>query len=171
MKTLTEIREHLRKQGLHKPNYQDQCRDFISKELGTHQIAITLTLKKSWIVKNGKMDVKLYLSNTNIETIWKRFLHILNKLIWKNEYKNKGITLTAIGALENGFGNKHDHIHGALGNFPKDFNFKRLSKLVKKASNECFEINTQHKEKFCDSGWIDYMTKEVSKKVSDKVFW
>jgi len=171
MKTLEQIRARLKAQELNKPTYRDVVRDYIPSLLESHQFALTLTLKKSWVVKNGRMDVRVYLSDVSIDNVWRRFLRKLNQLVWKNEFKNKGIMLSAIGCIENGFGSKNHHIHGALGNFPKDFEFNRLPKLIAKASHECFEIDKQHKEKFSDSGWIDYITKEVNKNNSDKVMW
>ena len=171
MKTLDQIRAHLKAQELTKPSYRDVVRQYLPQIIDTQQIAITLTLKRSWIVKNGRMNVRIYLTDVSIDNVWRRFLYKLNKLIWKNEFKNKGRKLSAIGCIENGFGTKNHHIHGALGNFPKDFKFNRLPRLVAKASHECFEIDLQHKEKFSDSGWIDYITKEVNKDNSDKVMW
>jgi hypothetical protein len=58
-----------------------------------------------------------------------------------------------------------------LGNFPKDFKFNSLPKLIEKAANECYEIDLEHDEQICDSGWIEYITKEVGKDNTDKILW
>jgi hypothetical protein len=58
-----------------------------------------------------------------------------------------------------------------LGNFPNDFKWNTLPKIVEQASKECFEIDFQHKEDICDSGWMEYITKEVGEDNTDKCLW
>ena len=74
-------------------------------------------------------------------------------------------------AWEDGHGSKRIHLHAALGNFPTAFKLNTLPSLVEKASQQCFEIDYQHKEDICDSGWIEYITKEVGKYNTDKILW
>lgn len=168
---LFEIKERLKNLGIERTDCKIACREFLPRLISEHNVGITLTLKSSWYSMNGRMRVIFYLHDANIDLIVKRFFHILNKLIWKNEYKNGKNNLKSISVVEDGFGKKHTHLHCAVGNFPRNFNFKDLPRLVKKASKECFEIDVQHKEDIADSGWIEYITKEIGKRDTDKVQW
>lgn len=168
---LFEIQQRLKNLGIERTDCKIACREFLPQLISEHNVGVTLTLKKSWYSMNGKMKVIFFLHDANTDLIAKRFMHILNKLIWKNSYKNKKSCLKTISVVEDGFGKKHTHIHCAIGNFPSDFKFRDLPRLVKKASNECFEIDAQHKEDIADSGWIEYITKEIGKRDTDKVQW
>jgi hypothetical protein len=117
------------------------------------------------------MRVDHYLSKDDIPYIYERFQHQLNKLVWKNRYARFGEKLQFIRAWENGNGSKRIHLHAALGNFPKDFKLNTLPMLIERAASQCYEVDTQHKEAICDSGWIEYITKEVGKKDTDKILW
>ena len=59
----------------------------------------------------------------------------------------------------------------SLGNFPKDFKLNTLPMLIERAASQCYEVDSQHRETICDSGWIEYITKEVGKKDTDKILW
>lgn len=166
-----DIREKLKYLGLERSDCKIACREFLPILLDKHQVGITLTLKKSFYSMNGKQKVTFYSRDINSQALWNRFTHKLNKLVWKSTYINHGRQLRQICVEEDGNGTKHRHLHGALGNFPKDFDYRTLPKLVKKASTECFEIDTQFKVDIADSGWVEYITKEVKRRDSDKVLW
>ena len=172
MSKLTEIRKNLVEKGLVKPTYRDAVREFIPKIIENQSIAITLTFKKHWTRKNGLMNVDVYLSDEIIKSVWERFLRKLNKLVWKNQFKNKGKKLSAVAVIEDGFGLKNKHLHATLGNFPNNFDYCQLTKLIAKASSECLELDMQQDIKEIENnGWNDYITKEVSSKHSSKVLW
>ena len=166
-----EIRERLKKLGINDTDCKIACREFLPRLLKDHQIAITLTLKQSFYSMNGKQKVTFYINDVSTELVWERFMRKLNKLVWKSTFINHGRKLNQIAVLEDGSGAKHRHIHAALGNFPLNFDFRTLPRLVKKASEECFEIDRQHKEVISDSGWFEYITKEVKRRDTDNVMW
>lgn len=157
--------------GIAQTDCKIACREYLPKLLDDHQIAITLTLRGTWYSMNGKQKVIFYLRDANIGSIWDRFMHKLNKSVWKNAYRSKRNRLSSIAVLEDAHETQRKHLHGALGNFPQDFDFKSLPRLVKKAAQECFEIDLQHREDISDSGWFEYITKHVDRGNTDNVLW
>jgi hypothetical protein len=169
--TLFEIRQIIQKSDLNRPNCRSETRQFLSTIASDYSVAMTLTLNQKWFDKCGLMRVPHYLKAEDIPYIYARFQHQLNKLIWKNRYTRFGESVKMLRAWEDGKGSKRIHLHAALGNFPNDFKLNSLPSLVEKASQQCFEIDHQHKEKICDEGWIEYITKEVGKHNTDKILW
>ena len=168
---LFEIRKIIQASELHRPNCRTATRQFLLGLSSDYQVALTLTLHQKWFDKFGMMKIKHYLKVEDIPYIYARFQHQLNKLIWKNRYTRLNEKVNFLRAWEDGLSQKRIHLHAALGNFPTDFKFNKLPSLVEKASKQCFEIDFQHKEDICDSGWIEYITKEVGKKDTDKILW
>lgn len=169
--TLFEIRQIVQASELNRPNCRTATKQFLNGLSADYQVALTLTLKQKWFDKLGMMKIEHYLKSEDIPYIYDRFQHQLNKLIWKNRYQRYGHRVRLLRAWEDGQGSKRIHLHAALGNFPTDFRFNKLPSLVEKASKQCFEIDFQHKEEICDSGWIEYITKEVGKRDTDKILW
>jgi hypothetical protein len=58
-----------------------------------------------------------------------------------------------------------------MSQFPKDFKYNKLPSLIVRASRQCYEIDIEHKEEICDGGWLEYITKEVGKRDTDKILW
>jgi hypothetical protein len=169
--TLYEIRKIIKSSELDRPNCRTETRQFLSGLSSNYQVALTLTLNQKWFDKCGQFRVDHYLKSEDVPYIYSRFQHQLNKLIWKNKYTRFGESLSFLRAWEDGQGSKRIHLHAALGNFPINFKLNKLPSLVEKASKQCCEIDFQHKESICDSGWIEYITKEVGKKDTDKILW
>jgi hypothetical protein len=68
--------------------------------------------------------------------------------------------------------NKHLHLHFAIGGLPSHVKFNQFDTLVKQCKD--YKLSTliaQHKVDITDSGWIDYITKEVGTKDTDNVLW
>ena len=146
-------------------------RDFVRGFANDYKVALTLTLKQSWYDKCGKMRVMHYLSESDVPRIYERFQWQLNKLVWKQRHYRHGESLKFFRAWEDGFGTKRIHLHAAIGNFPPGFKLNTLPELVERAARQCYEIDFEHKEDICDSGWLDYITKEVAKHDTDKILW
>jgi hypothetical protein len=169
--TLYEIRKLVENSELAKANCRSATRDFVRSIQNDYQVALTLTLKQTWFNKNGQLSVQHYLSVHDIPIIYERFQHQLNKLVYKNQYTRYEQSLKFFRAWEDGWGSKRKHLHAAIGNFPKGFKYNTLPSLIEKASRQCYEIDTEHKEEICDGGWMEYITKEVGKHDTDKILW
>ena len=70
---LFEIREHLIKNELSKPNCKDAARAFLCGMSDQFQIALTLTLNQKWFTMNGLMRVDHFLTKEDIPKIYERF--------------------------------------------------------------------------------------------------
>ena len=169
---LHEIREIVSKFEHDKPNCRTAIRQFLTQFGNDYQVGLTLTLNQKWYTMNGLMRVDHYLTEKDLPKIYERFEHKLNKFIWKQKYyRYNAERIQFFRAWENGNGTKRIHLHAALGNFPQGFKFNTLPKLVEMASKECYEIDHQHKEEICGSGWLEYITKEVGEDNTDKILW
>lgn len=169
---LTEIREKLDKNGLLKETCRDAARSFIRSNSNQFKVMLTLTLKQSWYDKNGLMKVSHYLTTEDIPVIYSRFEHKLNRLVWKSKYtRHQSERLDILKAWEDGFGTKRIHLHALIGNLPEYLTFNSFACLVKEAVNECYEMDSQYNGTLCDIDAVDYITKEVGKRDTDKIIW
>ncbi len=168
---LNDIRQIITNARLDKIDCRDATRAYLASMATDYQVAMTITLHQKWFDKNGLMKVTHFLRTDDLPTITKRLENKLNKLIWKNGFSRHGKSLKFFKVWEDGKGAKRIHLHYAIGNFPSKFKMNTLPGLVEKASHECYEIDLQHKEEICDGGWLEYITKEVGKKDTDKVLW
>ncbi len=167
-----EIREYLSIMGLLDDNCRDAARNFIKSNGIVYKVMLTLTLKQAWYDKNGKMRVNHYLSVEDIPRICERFEHKLNRLIWKSRYtRHRNEKLSILKAWEDGHGTKRKHVHALIGNFPVDFRFSTLKPLIEIAAGQCYEIDTEYDVRLCDTDAVDYITKEVGKRNTDKILW
>jgi hypothetical protein len=168
---LYDIRKIVSDAELDKLDCRSEIRAYLNSMHNQFQVAMTITLHDVWFGKNGLMKVKHPLVAEDLPKICERLESKLNKLVWKNGFVRYDKSLNFFKVWEDGHGTKKPHLHYAVGNFPSDFKMNTLPGLVEKASGECFEIDLQHKEDICDSGWLEYITKEVGKKDTDKVLW
>ena len=168
---LYDIQQIVTNANLDRLDCRDATRAFLASMATDYQVAMTITLHQKWFDRNGLMKVNHFLSTDDLPIITKRLEGKLNKLIWKNGFSRYGKSLKFFKVWHDGFGTKRIHLHYAVGNFPRDFKLNTLRGLVEKASRQCYEIDFEHKEDISDSGWLEYITKEVGKKDTDKVLW
>lgn len=168
---LYDIRQIITNSELDRIDCRSATRSYLASMANDYQVAMTVTLHQKWFDKNGMLKITHFLSSQDLPTICARFEAKLNKLIWKNGFDRFGKSLKFFKVWEDGYGTKRIHLHYALGNFPKNFKLNTLRHLVEKAARQCYEIDIEHKEVICDSGWLEYITKEVGKKDTDKVLW
>jgi hypothetical protein len=169
---IQEIRDYLESVGVNNQNCRDAARAFLRSQSHKYRVMLTLTLKQSWFDKDGLMKVKHYLSADDIPIIYSRFEHKLNRLVWKSKYSRyQEERLCLIKAWEDGYGTKRKHLHALVGNFPSHFKLNTLRSLILEASSQCYEIDNEYDATICDSEAVDYITKEVGKRDTDKILW
>ncbi len=67
---------------------------------------------------------------------------------------------------------KNLHLHIAIGNIPAYVKFNNFDVLVRNAKLKVEQIDDQHKLAIAgDSGWMDYITKELGMKDTDNILW
>jgi hypothetical protein len=135
-------------------------------------LSLTLTLKQTIVEKNDKGTYKRKLNRIDCERIAKRFTQKLNREVFgKYAAEKGGKSLKYLPVVEGERSNKHLHLHFAVGGLPSHVKFNQFDSLVTKAKLHVEHIDAQHDVNITDSGWIEYITKEVGTKDTDNVLW
>lgn len=135
-------------------------------------LSLTLTLKQTIVEKNGRGTYKRKLTRDDCERIAKRFTQKLNREVFgKYAAEKGGKSLKYLPVVEGERSNKHLHLHFAVGGLPSHVRFNQFDKLVTNAKLHVEHIDVQHEVDITDSGWIEYITKEVGTKDTDNVLW
>ena len=135
-------------------------------------LALTLTLKQTIVEKNDKGTYKRKLTRIDCERVAKRFTQKLNREVFgKYAAEKGGKSLKYLPVVEGERSNKHLHLHFAVGGLPSHVRFNQFESLVTKAKLHVEHIDAQHDVNITDSGWIEYITKEVGTKDTDNVLW
>jgi hypothetical protein len=96
----------------------------------------------------------------------------LNREVFGKRGADKfGHSLKYLPVVEGERSNKNLHLHFAIGGLPSYVKFNQFDRLVTNAKLNVENIDTEHKVKLADSGWIEYITKEVGTKDTDNVLW
>ena len=66
---------------------------------------------------------------------------------------------------------KNLHLHMAIGGKPDYVKWNELSTLVSNAKRKVVEIDEEYKVDIVDSGWSEYITKELGMYDTDNIFW
>ena len=135
-------------------------------------LSLTLTLKQTIVEKNDRGTYKRKLTRDDCERIAKRFTQKLNREVFgKYAAEKGGKSLKYLPVVEGERSNKHLHLHFAVGGLPSHVKFNQFDTLVTNAKLHVEHIDVQHEVDITDSGWIEYITKEVGTKDSDNVLW
>ena len=135
-------------------------------------LSLTLTLKQTIVEKNDRGTFKRKLTRDDCERIARRFTQKLNREVFgKYAAEKGGKTLKYLPVVEGERSNKHLHLHFAVGGLPSHVRFNQFDTLVTNAKLHVEHIDVQHDVDITDSGWIEYITKEVGTKDSDNVLW
>ena len=135
-------------------------------------LSLTLTLKQTIVEKNNSGTYKRKLTRDDCERIARRFTQKLNREVFgKYAAEKGGKSLKYLPVVEGERSNKHLHLHFAVGGLPSHVRFNQFDTLVTNAKLHVEHIDVQHEVDITDSGWIEYITKEVGTKDSDNVLW
>jgi hypothetical protein len=149
-----------------------QLRAWLCGKSNDYPIAITLTLKQVITEETAKGLRYSKITKNDCERIAKRFTQKLNREVFgKRQADIHGKGLSYITVVEGERSNKHLHLHFAVGKFPKHIKFNQVNTLVNNAKNNVNNIDEQYKVDITDSGWMEYITKEVSNNDTDNVLW
>jgi hypothetical protein len=149
-----------------------QLRTWLCGKSKDYPIAITLTLKQVVTEETVKGLRYSKISKDDCERIAKRFTQKLNREVFgKRQAEKYGKGLSYITVVEGERSNKNLHLHFAVGGFPKHIKLNQIDRLVNDAKNNVRNIDEQYKVDIADSGWMEYIIKEVSNKDTDNVLW
>ncbi len=94
---------------------------------------------------------------------FKNFSKYLNRTIYRHAAKRHNKTLLIVPVLHGVTGRTHLHIHAAIGCVDRDIPFYLLKAAINKAWRKMsWSTHDTQIIPFRDSGWIDYMLKELT---------
>jgi len=137
-----------------------------------YPLALTLTLKQT-ITDSCLIGARKRMLNiVDCEKIAHRFQQKLNRTVFGQRAADKyGKSLKYIPVVEGQRSSKHLHLHYAIGGLPGYLQFRDFEALVTSAKIYVEHVDTEHKVDIADSGWMEYITKEVGRKDTDNVLW
>ena len=125
-------------------------------------LSLTLTLKQTIVETNARGTYIRALTRADCERIARRFTQKLNRQVFGKYAADKcGKSLKYLPVIEGERSNKHLHLHFAIGGLPSYVKFNQFDTLVTNAKLQVEYVDSEHKVDIIDSGWIEYITKEV----------
>ena len=135
-----------------------------------YSIACTLTLKQT-ITENTQLGTyKRQITTNDAKNTAQHFIKQLNKEVFKNSAKRHNKTLHYIVVCEGERSCKRLHLHFAIGGIGTD-RLKEMNRHIQKAITCVQNLDRQFEATIADSGWMDYITKELGNKDTDNIFW
>ncbi len=169
---IQDIRTRTAYNPLALPTQKAATRTWLSGMSKDFPLALTLTLKQTIIETTYRGTYKRKLTRSDCERIAKRFTQKLNRGVFgKYAAEKGGKSLKYLPVIEGERSNKNLHLHFAIGGLPSHVKFNEFDALVNQAKINVEYIDTEHKVKLADSGWIEYITKELGTKDTDNVLW
>ncbi len=135
------------------------------------QFAVTLSIKQTTVVKTDRGIHVRKIRRVDCDAIAKRFTQKLNRQAFGNAAERYNKSLRYLAVVEGERTGKNLHLHFAVGNFPSSYLPNQFSTMVKNAVDLVDELDTHHDVQVMDSGWTDYITKELGRKDTDNVLW
>jgi len=168
--------QEIRRRKAYEPNAQPTQKAAVRTWLGgmtkEFPLALTLTLKQTITETNNRGTYKRKLTREDCERIARRFTQKLNRQVFGKYAADRcGKTLRYLPVIEGERSNKHLHLHFAIGGLPSHIKFNQFDTLVTNAKLQVENIDCEHKVDVTDSGWMEYITKEVGTKDTDTVLW
>jgi len=169
---LAEIRQKLAYNPNAQPTAKHSTRTFLTSLSMQYPLALTLTLKEYIEVKNANGVFYQKIDKEEVGRIAKHFTHKLNKQVFGISAKRFGKGLKYLVVVEGERTHKRLHLHMAIGDLPSYVKWNEVDRFVRNAKISVKELDEQHKVEIAsDSGWMEYITKELGKKDTDNVLW
>jgi len=169
---LQDIRIRTAYNPLALPTLKAETRTWLSGLSKDFPLALTLTLKQTIVETTNRGTYTRKLTRIDCERIAKRFMQKLNREVFGKRGADKfGHSLKYLPVVEGERSNKNLHLHFAIGGLPSHVKFNQFNSLVISAKLNVESIDAEHKVDIADSGWIEYITKEVGAKDTDNVLW
>lgn len=154
------------------PTQKAATRTWLSGMSRDFPLALTLTLNQSIVEVTERGTYRRKLTRIDCERIAKRFTQKLNREVFgKYAAEKGGKSLKYLPIVEGERSNKNLHLHFAIGGLPSHVQFNQFDALVTKAKLQVENIKAEYKVSLADSGWIEYITKELGTKDTDNVLW
>ena len=168
---LQDIRKKIAYDPNAKQTQKSAARDWLRGLSRNYPVALTLTLKQTVVIKTPVGEYKRRLVRDDCDKIAKRFIQKLNREVYGKAAERYWKSLKYLIVVEGERSNKNLHIHMAIGSLPEHVKFNHVSKLISLAKTHVAEIDEQYKVDITDSGWMEYISKELGTKDTDNVLW
>ena len=168
---LQQIRQKTAYSATAMPTQKQATRIWLNSLHKQYSLALTLTLKQSNLVKNANGTYIQKLDKDEIRRVARRFTQKLNQQVFGSSAKRYGKCLKYLVVVEGERTGKNLHLHMAVGNLPRYVKWNEVDGLVRNAKLRVVELDEQHKVDIVDSGWMEYITKELGMKDTDNVLW
>ncbi|MBU3595120.1 hypothetical protein ICN10_01745 [Polynucleobacter sp. 86C-FISCH] len=153
------------------PTQKVATRDWLRSIHKNYPVALTLTLKQVIEVKSNKGSYYKKIDKEECRQIAKRFTQKLNQQIFGNSAKRYGKGLKYLIVVEGERSCKNLHLHMAIGEIPSHIKWNEIKGLVDNAKTKVVGIDKESEVSIADSGWMDYLTKELGRADTDNVLW
>ena len=168
---LAQIRQRTAYSATDIPTQKQATRTWLNSLHKQYPVALTLTLKQFNLVKNANGTYIQKLDKDEVRRIAKHFTQKLNQEVFGNSSKRYGKSLKYLVVVEGERTGKNLHLHLAIGDLPGHIKFNQIDEFVKNAKLRVAELDEQHRVDVVDSGWMQYITKELGNKDTDNVLW
>jgi hypothetical protein len=153
------------------PTQKAAARAWLGSLSRDYPIALTLTIKQTFTVVTPVGSHQHRLVRDDCDRIAKRFMQKLNRQAYGKAAERYSKSLRYIFVVEGERSGKHLHLHVAIGNLPAHVKFNQVGNLVSNAIQHVAELDEQYKVELTDSGWMEYISKELGAKDTDNVLW
>jgi len=171
MRLIDQIRQKTAYCASTAPTQKQATRTWLNSLHKQYPAALTLTIKQYNAVKNNKGVYIQKLDKNECQRIARHFTEKLNQQIYGNNAKRYGKGLKYLIVIEGERTGKSLHLHMAIGGLPDFIKFNDLDQLVCNAKLKVAELDEQHMVNVVDSGWMEYLTKELGLHDTDNVLW
>ena len=154
------------------PSQKAAARQWLSSMSKDYPIALTLTLNQTVVESTATGTYKRALTRVDCERIAKRFMQKLNREVFgKRGAEKYSKSLNYLPVIEGERSGKALHLHFAIGALPSHVRLNQIDALVTNAKLLVANILPQHKVDAADSGWMEYICKELGANDTDNVLW
>ncbi len=183
---LKEIREQITQKGYGYVSLKDVLVEWLSGGLEANfDFGLTLMPKKVFYKSvprrkaNGDTEIFRHLNRIELEDAGKRFMDLLNKLVYKQAYKRFNRRLDIVMIIEGANELIDLHTHFAVRK-PTEMSIKDFVRLVRKAlemsgefeiqnpnyksDTDCLSDRFRYKLDLIDSEWLSYITKKLDRR-------
>lgn len=168
---LYEIRKRTAYDANAEPTQKSAVRSWLTGLSNEFQFAVTLTIKQSTTVKTDRGLHTRKLKREHCDVIARRFTQKLNRQAFGKAAERYNKSLRYFAVVEGERTGKNLHLHLAIGKLPSTYLPNQFASMVKNAVDLVAELDTQHDVQIMDSGWTDYITKELGRRDTDNVLW
>lgn len=169
---LAEIRKKMAFNDCFTQTQKDATRCWFNSLSKNYTVGLTLTIKQTRLVKTDKGVFVRKADKDECKRIAKHFTQKLNQQVYgglAKKYESKRLKYLVV--LEGERSSKNLHLHMAIGNVPAFVKWNEINGLVEGAKARVDGLDEEHKVDIIDSGWMEYLTKELGMEDTDNVLW